>query len=129
MATVLRMVAIVASSIVALGFLVFAMGEADRGSKGQQQKLAEEIAGEPAPDPALERARERRHGSAREMLDDANDFLLSPFAEVVRSDNEWVKRGVPTLLALLVYGVGLLLLANFLPKPRASGGDWRAGHA
>ena len=125
MATLLRMVAVVASTIVALGFLVFAMSEADRGSKGQQQKLAEELSAEPAPDPALERAREREHGSAREMLDDANDFLLFPFAGVVRSDNEWVKRVVPTILALVESEVGLLLMPNFLLEPRASGGDWR----
>ena len=34
-------------------------------------------------------------------------------------------RGVPTLMGLLVYGLGLGLLANFLPKSRDPSGDWR----
>jgi hypothetical protein len=32
---------------------------------------------------------------------------------------------VPTLLGFLLYGLGLGLLANFLPGARSSGGDWR----
>jgi hypothetical protein len=34
---------------------------------------------------------------------------------------------VPAVLALLAYGLGLMLLANYLPKPRTrASGDWRA---
>jgi hypothetical protein len=32
---------------------------------------------------------------------------------------------VPALLALLLYGVGLGMLANMLPKEREHGADWR----
>jgi hypothetical protein len=52
--------------------------------------------------------------------------LLGPFAALVGSENAWVMHGVPALMALLLYGLGLGLLANALPKQRAHGGDWRA---
>ena len=45
-------------------------------------------------------------------------MLLAPFVDLIDSDNAWVNHGVPTLLALLVYGVGLGFLANMLPKQR-----------
>ena len=79
-----------------------------------------------APTPQEEKAREARNSGFREVIDDANDVLLAPFADLIDSDNSWVNHGVPALLALLLYGVGLGLLANWLPKERAHGGDWRA---
>jgi hypothetical protein len=44
----------------------------------------------------------------REAIDDANDVLLSPFADAgAGSESRWVRRTVPAALALLVYGLGL----------------------
>src|SRR5918999_1288257 len=79
-----------------------------------------------APTPADEAAREAAHGDVREVVDDVNDVLLGPFSDIVDpNDDVWFARGVPTLLALLLYGVGLGFLANMLPKQRAHGDDWR----
>jgi hypothetical protein len=133
MGSVIRWIAILTSVIVALGFLAFAVDEMDRGSKNQQNALARGLSdlepnasiNSPNPTPAEEKAREKAHGPVREAIDDANDVLLAPFAGLVDSDNAWVQHGVPTLLALLVYGLGLGMLANMLPKSRAHGGDWR----
>ena len=58
-------------------------------------------------------------------MDDANDVLLGPFAGIVDSDDRWVTHGVPAMLALLLYGLCLGMLANMLPKQREHGGDWR----
>jgi hypothetical protein len=124
MGSLLRFVAIAVSGIVVLGFVLFALDEADKGSQAQQQKLERELS--PSPSAQGEAVRERRHGAFREAVDDANDVLLAPFADLIDSDNSWVNHGVPALLALLLYGVGLGLLANWLPKERAHGGDWRA---
>jgi hypothetical protein len=131
MGSILRIAAIVISAFVLVGFALFAVDELDRGSKTQQQALSNELEGVPS-DPAPivrtagdEAAREAAHAGFRELIDDVNDVLLAPFADLVDSQNAWVARGVPTLLALLLYGLALGFLANMLPKPRARGGDWR----
>jgi hypothetical protein len=121
MGSVIRVAAIVTSAIVLLGFGLFAVDEMDKGSRAQRQAL-----GDVAPDTAAEQAREAHHGTVREVVDDANDVLLRPFSNLIDSDNSWVEHGVPALLALLVYGLGLGLLANLLPKQRTGGRDWRA---
>jgi hypothetical protein len=126
MAGLLRIVAALCCAVVFFGFLAFANDEASKGSSNQVQQV-ERAMDDPAPGAGAERAREKKHGQARELIDDANDVLLSPFAGVVGTDDPWVKRIVPSVLALLLYGLGLTLLANFLPRRRApaGAGDWR----
>ena len=134
MGATLRFLAILSSVIVGLGFAMFAVDEMDRGSKTQQQALGEEtgvrkdIVVPASPTPEDEALRERQNDKFQEYVDDVNDVLLQPFAAWSNSDSNWVTHGVPSLLALLVYGVGIGLLANFLPKA-ARGDDWRAAEA
>jgi hypothetical protein len=128
MGSLIRFVAIGISIVVVLGFATFAMDETDKGSKAQQAKLERELG--PTTDPiapsaAQEAARERSHGKVREAIDDANDVLLRPFVDLVDSKSAWVNHGIPALLALLIYGFGLGMLANLLPKQRTHSGDWR----
>jgi hypothetical protein len=131
MGSLIRLVAIVLSGFVLVGFAFFAADELDRGSKTQQQALANELDGSSpesvhvTPAPADEAAREAAHGDLREIVDDVNDVLLGPFTNLVNSEDVWVVRGVPTILALLLYGFGLGFLANMLPKERSHGADWR----
>ena len=61
----------------------------------------------------------------REAIDDVNDVLLAPFASLIDSDNAWVNHGVPSLLALLVYGVGLGHARQHAAQAARHGGDWR----
>jgi hypothetical protein len=124
MARLVHTLAIMASVIVGLGFVAFAADEMGRGSETQRAKLAREL-NAPAPNAVEERVREREHGPVREAIDDANDVLLAPFSDIVDSSNAWVERGVPTILALIAYGLVLLLIANSLPKPKSHSGDWR----
>jgi hypothetical protein len=129
MGSLIRFVAIAISVIVVLGFAIFAVGETDKGSKTQQAKLERELgstADPIAPTGAQEDVRERHHGRVREAIDDANDVLLRPFVDLVDSDSAWVNHGIPALLGLLIYGFGLGLLANMLPRQRHHSGDWRA---
>jgi hypothetical protein len=126
--TLIRYVAIAISVVVVLGFAMFAVDEADKGSKTQQAKLERELGttSDPiAPTERQEALREQRHGAFREAVDDANDVLLRPFVDLVDSDSAWVNHGIPALLALLIYGFGLGMLANALPKQRHHSGDWR----
>jgi hypothetical protein len=129
MGSLIRFVAIAVSAIVVLGFALFAVNEADKGSKAQQDKLERELGHAPndlvAPNAREEAFRESHQGKFHEAVDDANDVLLRPFVDLVDSDSAWVNHGVPALLALLIYGFGLGMLANMLPKQRQHGGDWR----
>jgi hypothetical protein len=131
MGSVIRLVAVLMSGFVLIGFAFFAADELDRGSKTQQRALANELEGSApevipiAPSPSDEAAREAAHGDLREVVDDVNDVLLGPFTNLVDSNDVWVARGVPTILALLLYGFGLGFLANMLPERRQHGADWR----
>jgi hypothetical protein len=132
MGSVIRLVAILCSGIVLLGFSLFAVDEMGRGSQNQQNALAAELddgSDTPpatiAPSAKEELLREQRNGSFREAVDDANDILLAPFGGLVDSDNVWVANGVPTVLGLLLYGLLLGLVANLLPRGRHHGADWR----
>ena len=131
MGSIIRLVAIVMSGFILLGFAFFAADELDRGSKTQQQALDNELGGASddlgpiARTSEDEAAREAAHSTFREVIDDANDVLLGPFVDLVDSGDVWVSRGVPTLLALLLYGVGLGFLANLLPEQRSRSGEWR----
>jgi hypothetical protein len=132
MGSLVRLVAIVCSGLVLLGFAYFATDEMSRGSQNQQNALASELAGEQdpapvAPSPDDEVERERLNGTFREAVDDSNDLLIGPFTGLVASaDNRWVTHGVPALLGLLLYGLCLGMLANMLPKYQKHGADWRA---
>jgi hypothetical protein len=133
--SIIRLVAIVMSGFVLFGFAFFSADELDRGSRTQQQALSNELNGggaDPAPIARTsgdEAAREAANGTFREVVDDVNDLLLAPFVDIVDSQDVWVARGVPTILALLLYGLGLGFLANMLPKQRAHGGDWRGAES
>jgi hypothetical protein len=137
MGSLVRLCAVLATLIVAGSFVLFAVDRMAEGSEAQRQSLSgsEGPAGSRSaidvadPQPAVERVREATHSSAREVIDDADDLLLTPFAGVVDSDSVWVSRIVPGLLALLVYGLGGGLLANALPKPTSGAGDWRRSGA
>jgi hypothetical protein len=128
----IRLLAVLASAIILLGFALFAVDEMDRGSQKQLSALGSEPRGEReqsaviAPSAKEELAREQRNGDVREIVDDANDILLAPFAALIDSTNGWVRNGVPALLGLLVYGFLLGMAANMLPKGREQRGDWRA---
>jgi hypothetical protein len=125
LATAIRVFAIVSSSLIALGFVMFAVDESDKGSREQVSKIDDAVN---APDPTQQQEllRQREHGDVREAIDDVNDALLKPFAPVVEdSESAWTRRVVPTVLALLAYGLLGLLLANFIPKPRTEQHDWR----
>jgi hypothetical protein len=116
-------VSTIAAVVLLVSFGLFAIDQARNGSKQQVAKLGQKL--EPTnastnvnqadPTPKTERARERAHGAVREGIDDVDDVLVSPFAGVVDSKSIWVQRGIPTLIAFLLFGVGLRILAAYLP--------------
>jgi anti-sigma factor RsiW len=104
---VLRWAAILATLFVTAGFAMFASDELSHASDRQVTELA-------SPDAQQEAVREKHHSTFREGVDDVNDALLRPFAGVTSSNDAWVRRGVPALLALLVYGLGMGFLARYV---------------
>jgi hypothetical protein len=113
---VLLWVSTICTVIVVVSFGLFALEEAGASSKKQQ--AAVDQVNTPDPTPHTERAREAKHTQARELIDDANDILVSPFTGIVNSDNIWVQRGIPSLLAFLVYFVLLRILAGYAVRIR-----------
>ncbi len=111
----LRILAVVLSGLVLLGWLLFAINETGEASRQTSAEVAgRQAASRPDPSPDQERAREASHGSIREYVDDANDVLLSPFADVgAGSESQWIRRTLPAVLAVVVYGLGLGFLARF----------------
>ena len=108
----LRTVATVLSLLVVAGFTLFALDDFSRASAQSRERIAGFEAADPAP--AAELAREERNGRGRELVDDANDILLRPFAGVAAdASSRWLQRGVPALLALLVYGFLLGYMARY----------------
>ena len=118
----LRLLATVCSLVVLLSFAAFAIDEARSGSNASQAGIAGGQLGPAAsspsgyanPTPAEEKVREAAHGTVRELLDDGDDILMAPFASVSdSSSSSWVRRGIPALIGLLVYGFGLAFLSRF----------------
>ena len=104
-----------ASAIVLVSFALFALDETRTAANASAAAVAGLEATRTAnPTAREERARERAHTRVREIVDDADDVLVAPFAPVTaNASSSWVARGVPTLLALLVYGFGLGFLARY----------------
>jgi len=113
MPRLLPRVAVVLSVIIGVGFVLFAVQDIDRASNSSRNR----ITGDPTatdPTPAGEREREQQNGRLHEIVDDANDVLLRPFAPVSDSaDSAWMRRGVPALLGLLTYGFVLGFAARY----------------
>jgi hypothetical protein len=103
----LRWASVLATLLVVAGFAIFASDQIGHASREQVSYLAD-------PSDRQEALRESHHSGFREAVDDVNDALLKPFAGVTSSSNEWVRRGLPSLLALLVYGLGLGFLARYV---------------
>jgi len=114
--SLLRTIGLIACAVVLLSWGAFAIEEVgDASKRSREQVQGNQAATEPAPSARQEKARERAHSPVREALDDANDFLLKPFAAVASdAESAWVRRTVPLLLALLLYGLVLGYLARYL---------------
>jgi hypothetical protein len=117
-------VSTIAALVLVASFGMFAIDQARDGSKQQVAKLGAEIepsdakanVNQAAPSARTEREREKLHSGPREAIDDVDDVLVAPFSSVTQdADSIWVQRGIPTLIALLLFGVGLRLIAAYLP--------------
>jgi hypothetical protein len=77
------------------------------GVPTQQPSVIASTRPNPAPRPS------HQTGQPKRFIDNLAGKLTSPFTGVVSSDDAWVQHGIPTLIALLVYGGGLGYLARW----------------
>jgi hypothetical protein len=104
---VLRLTAFACCTLIVASFAMFARDQMAGASQHQQSEL---VAGA---HPTAASSTPVKHAQPRRSIDDAAKVLTKPFDEIVQSSNLWVKRGLPALFALLVYGLGLGYLARF----------------
>lgn len=120
--SLLKLASFLCALVLVLSFAAFASDQAGSGSKATVAKIANADASEqppqisnidaPNPNAGTERIREKRHGALREKLDDANDALVAPFKGASGSKSIWTQRIVSSLLAFVVFALGLGYLAR-----------------
>jgi hypothetical protein len=115
LASLMRLASWVICLIVAASFLVFVIDQTGSASTHQQNELS--ALPSPTSTPAgAEPTKPAKHESTvHKTLDEAANVFTSPFSAAVSgSHSQWVIRGVKTLLALLVFGLGLSYLARVI---------------
>jgi hypothetical protein len=103
-----RFTAFACCALVVASFAMFARDQMAGASAHQQTEL---VAGPNASSAAG--AQSTHHAQPRRFIDSAAHALTTPFAAIIESSNQWVKHGLPALLAVLVYGIGLGYLARY----------------
>jgi hypothetical protein len=108
MSRLLAVAAYVCCGFVIASFALFAYDQVSGASKHQQTELASGTPASPSAVPVIHHA-----GQPRAFIDGAANALTSPFRSLVHSNSAWVEHLLPTLVALLIYGVGLGYLARY----------------
>lgn len=96
--------------IVLAWFVVFAVDQTSSASAHQQNEV---LSGPSAPSPTSS-APSGRESSVKRTLNHTAEALTSPFSSAVSGHSQWTTHIVETLLALLVYGVGIGFLVRFV---------------
>jgi hypothetical protein len=111
----LRLASRVVCLIVIASFVIFAVEQASKASTHQQAAVSGTAANATASAPPAQEAKPAQESAVHKAIDEAASELTSPFSGVTAgSTSQWVVRGVGTLLALLVYGLGLGYLLRLL---------------
>jgi hypothetical protein len=126
MSSLLRLASFACSLVLIVSFGMFASDQARIGSKDTVAQVdaatsdaqvpaasKQPNVDQPNPSAGVERLREHKHGSFRELVDDGNDLLTAPFTGVVTGNSIWAQRIVSGLIAFLVFGVGLGFVARY----------------
>lgn len=104
----LIMCALVCCMLVAASFALFAIDQASSASRQQvaelQTKSATTTSTKPKP---------AKTPQPRRFIDGAARALTSPFRSLIGTSSQWSVEIASTLMALLVYGVGLGYLARY----------------
>ena len=108
--TLLRVASRIVCLIVIVSFAIFVLEQTSEASSNQQN----EVTGANSTAPA-HAAKPKHESTVHKVIDEAAKALTSPFSGVTAgSSSQWAIRGVGTVLALLVYGLGVGYLARML---------------
>ncbi len=106
----LRIGSRIACLIVIVSFGLFVIDQTSRASTHQQEAVNGTNGG-----PTSKSKPPVKEDEAHKVIDEVADKLTSPFSGITAgSTSQWAIRGVGTVMALLIYGVGLGFLARFL---------------
>jgi hypothetical protein len=95
--------------IVIAAFVVFVVNQTSTASTHQQNEVLEGSSS------AQSTAKTKPESTVHRTLDEASNTLTSPFAGAVSgSHSQWTIHIVRTVLALLVYGLGVAFLVRFI---------------
>jgi hypothetical protein len=112
LAAILRWGSRIVCAIVIVSFAIFAVNQTSSASTQQQEALKGTNGG---PAASSTPAAPSHENAVHEAIDEAAGKLTSPFSGITAgSTSQWAVRGVGTVMALLVYGVGLGYLARVL---------------
>jgi hypothetical protein len=99
------LVALFCSGLVLASFVMFARDQIAGAAKVQSNAVS-------SPTASTTRTA-KKQGQPGRFINGAASKLTSPFSSIVSSGSAWVEHGIPTTLALLLYGVGLGYLARY----------------
>jgi hypothetical protein len=100
----LRLAAFVCCAVVLTSFALFAIDQTNGGEARAEQEIQGVL--HPVVPP------EKPVGQPRKFIDQAAHDLTTPFNHIADKDDKWASHLVPTVLALLLFGLGLGFLAR-----------------
>lgn len=99
----LRLASTFACGVVLIAFGLWATDETKAASGQQAAQIDTRALTQPSA--AAPATAEPEHDGVRGAVESANETLVGPFEGIAESTNDWVRHGVPALLALLTYGL------------------------
>jgi hypothetical protein len=113
--TALRIGSRIACAIVLLSFLLFVVDKAGNASAHQQNEVNASAPPGSAEPHKSEGSSKNSKSSLRKTIDEVSSAIVSPFSGAVTGiQSEWGKEIALTVMALLIYGLGLGYLARVL---------------
>lgn len=119
--SILRYASIAITAILVLSFVMFVSDQSSSGTASEVATLNSQNGSTTTPTAPAPKPPAKEHGEPRSTIDKVAADLTRPFEGFAgNSKSKWARKGIPTLIALLIFGFGLSLLAGYMPKPKTT---------